>query len=464
MEQQKPLSPGIISLLTAERLILARRLFSFLFVGGVGALVNIACFSSLYALLERQMHNLAAYLIAFLLATEISILVNFILNDRITFRHLRIHQRSWRNRCLRFHTTSVGGTLLTFIISFCLLHMVHTSAIVAQSVALIIATAFNFTFHHLFTYHSGAKQPVHMIEVEATPELADYEPVQENFNVASTPETVEEQVMSTFSAPESGARADYEQGPVLSGEQLETLLKTLIIIPTYNERDNLPLLLKDIFSFAPRTDVLIVDDNSPDGTGDLADQLSQQDERIHVLHRAGKLGLGTAYIAGFKHAIAQGYDAAFEMDADFSHDPRYLPDMLHAIKDADLVIGSRYINGGATPNWTFSRRMISGCGNVFARFMLGIPVHDCTGGFRCYRRQVLEGIDLDSVQSRGYAFQVELTHRVLQGKYKIVEVPITFMDRRMGVSKMSRTIVLEAFTYVLRARFMKPRPGIRGAL
>lgn len=235
-------------------------------------------------------------------------------------------------------------------------------------------------------------------------------------------------------------------------------MKTLIIIPTYNELENLRPLLKELFSYAPATDVLIVDDNSPDGTGTLADELHEQNPQVQVLHRAGKLGLGTAYIAGFKYAVAHNYDAAFEMDADFSHDPRYLPDFLNAIEDADLVIGSRYIPGGNTPNWSFVRRMISGCGNIFARFMLGIPVHDCTAGFRCYRRVVLENIDLDSIQSQGYAFQVELAYRVMRQGFKIVETPIIFKDRRVGKSKMSRAIVLEAFTYVLRTKFGKKPP------
>ncbi len=230
-------------------------------------------------------------------------------------------------------------------------------------------------------------------------------------------------------------------------------VKTLIIIPTYNELENLPLLLNQIFMYTPATDVLIVDDNSPDGTGELAEETRKQNPHVHVLHRSGKLGLGTAYIAGFKYAIQYSYNVAFEMDADFSHDPRYLPDFLKAIEHADLVIGSRYIPGGNTPNWSFIRRLISGSGNIFARFILGIPVHDCTGGFRCYRRQVLESIDLDAIQSRGYAFQVELTYRVLKQGFKIVETPITFMDRRLGKSKMSRKIVIEAFTYVLRTRF-----------
>ena len=236
-------------------------------------------------------------------------------------------------------------------------------------------------------------------------------------------------------------------------------MKTLIIIPTYNELENLRPLLQEIFSYAQETDVLIVDDNSPDGTGKLADEIHNENPQVHVLHRAGKLGLGTAYIAGFKYAVAHDYDAAFEMDADFSHDPRYLPDFLKAIEHADLVIGSRYIPGGDTPNWSFLRRFISGGGNIFARFMLGIPVQDCTAGFRCYRRQVLESIDLDTIQSQGYAFQVEMAYRVMRQGFKIVETPIVFMDRRIGKSKMSRKIVIEAFIYVLRARFGKKPPA-----
>ena len=236
-------------------------------------------------------------------------------------------------------------------------------------------------------------------------------------------------------------------------------MKTLIIIPTYNEHDNLRPLLQEIFSYVPHTDILIVDDNSPDGTGELADELSSENPHVHVLHRAGKLGLGTAYIAGFKYAIEHNYDLGFEMDADFSHDPRYLPDFLKAIENADLVIGSRYIPGGATPNWSFLRRFISGGGNLFARFMLGIPVHDCTAGFRCYRRKVLESIGLDTIQAQGYAFQVELAYRTTRQGFKVVETPIVFMDRRVGKSKMTHTIFLEGFFWVLRTRFRK-QPSI----
>ena len=230
-------------------------------------------------------------------------------------------------------------------------------------------------------------------------------------------------------------------------------MKTLIIIPTYNEVDNLRPLIGEIFSYAPQTDILVVDDNSPDGTGKLADELSQENPQIHVLHRAGKLGLGTAYIAGFKYAIEQQYDAAFEMDADFSHNPRYLPDFLQAIEDADMVIGARYIKGGGTPNWSPLRRFISGGGNTYTRLMLGFGIHDYTAGFRCYRRRVLESIDLDSIESQGYAFQIELVYRVMRHNFKIVEIPIVFVDRRVGKSKMSRKIFIEGFTFVFRTRF-----------
>jgi dolichol-phosphate mannosyltransferase len=236
-------------------------------------------------------------------------------------------------------------------------------------------------------------------------------------------------------------------------------MKTLIIIPTYNEYENIPPLLKAIFSYVPQTDILIIDDNSPDGTGELVDEIGLTDKRVHIIHRTGKLGLGTAYVTGFKYAIAHNYDAAFEMDADFSHDPQYLPNFLTAIEHADLVIGSRYIPGGATPNWSIIRRLISGGGNIFARLVLGMPIHDCTAGYRCYRCEVLESIDLESVESQGYGFQVELAYRVMKQGFRIVETPIVFMDRRVGKSKMSRKIVLEAFTYVLRTRFSR-QPAI----
>jgi len=236
-------------------------------------------------------------------------------------------------------------------------------------------------------------------------------------------------------------------------------MKTLIIIPTYNEVENLPPLLKEIFEYAPETDVLIVDDNSPDGTGKLADEIRNENSKVQVIHRSGKLGLGTAYIAGFKYAIEHDYDAAFEMDADFSHDPKYLPAFLKTIQQADMVIGSRYIRGGSTPNWSLLRRFISGGGNIYARFMLGMPVHDATSGFRCYRSSVLHSIDFETMQSQGYAFQIEMAYRVSQRGFRIIEIPISFVDRRVGKSKMSRKIFIEGFLWVLRTRLGKQYAG-----
>lgn len=241
-------------------------------------------------------------------------------------------------------------------------------------------------------------------------------------------------------------------------------MRSLIIMPTYNERDNLPEIARAIFAAAPWANILVVDDNSPDGTGQVADQIAAQDGRLRVLHRAGKEGLGTAYIAGFKMAIAHNFDRVFEMDADFSHDPSYLPAFLRASENAELVIGSRYIPGGSTPNWTALRRFISGGGNTFARTLLRMPVHDCTAGFRCYHRTALEAIDLDSIRAQGYAFQVELVYRVLRARLRVTEIPITFVDRRVGQSKMSRRIFIEGFQYVMRTRreqglLPRPTPG-----
>lgn len=230
-------------------------------------------------------------------------------------------------------------------------------------------------------------------------------------------------------------------------------MQTLIIIPTYNERENLPLIVEAIFELQPEVHLLIVDDGSPDGTGDLADGLAAQDSRVHVMHRQGKMGLGTAYIAGFKWALERDYAFIFEMDADFSHQPKYLADFLAAAQEADLVLGARYVKGGGTEGWTKSREFISRGGNLYARMILWLPFHDLTGGFKCFRREVLETIDLDAVKSAGYAFQIELTYRAVKAGFKIAEVPIIFPDRTRGESKMSGAIVREAMLNVLKLRF-----------
>jgi dolichol-phosphate mannosyltransferase len=224
--------------------------------------------------------------------------------------------------------------------------------------------------------------------------------------------------------------------------------RALVVVPTYNERVNIPLLVPAILLQDRRLEVLVVDDNSPDGTGQLADDLARADPRVHVLHRPAKQGLGKAYIAGFKWALERGYDYVFEMDADFSHDPKFLPEFLHAIEDADLVVGSRYKSGVNVINWPMSRLLLSIGANQYARIVTGLPIADSTGGFKCFRRQVLEAIALDEVRSNGYAFQIEMTFRAWKKGFRIAEIPIVFTDRVEGQSKMSRKIVREAIWMV----------------
>jgi len=229
--------------------------------------------------------------------------------------------------------------------------------------------------------------------------------------------------------------------------------RALVIIPTYNERENLPNLVPLVLEQDPRLEVLVVDDNSPDGTGDLADALAGASPRVHVVHRAAKQGLGTAYRAGFQWAIENGYDYVFEMDADFSHDPRHLPKFLEEIQDVDLVIGSRYLNGRVTVvNWPMPRLALSYCANVYARWVTGLKLWDSTGGYKCYRRRVLEGINLEQVRSNGYSFQIETSFRAWKRGFRIKEITITFSDRNVGRSKMSGGIVREAVWMVWRLR------------
>lgn len=225
---------------------------------------------------------------------------------------------------------------------------------------------------------------------------------------------------------------------------------SLIVIPTYNEAENLEPLVSAILALDSGLEILVVDDNSPDGTGEIADRLSAELPGVHVLHRPGKMGLGTAYVEGFRWAIERGYDYVFEMDCDFSHDPGYLPTFLTMIESADLVIGSRYVDGGSTPNWGLLRRFISRGGNFFARFMLGLKTHDCTGGFRCYRREMLQRVPWEEIRLQGYGFQVGAVYYVERLGGRTAEFPIVFEDRRAGKSKMSSKIVVEAFAYVTR--------------
>jgi len=229
----------------------------------------------------------------------------------------------------------------------------------------------------------------------------------------------------------------------------------LVVIPTFNEAGNLAALVEQVLAQDAGLEILVVDDHSPDGTGQLAEALAQKQPRLHVLHREAKLGLGTAYITGFKWALERGYDFVFEMDADFSHDPAHLKDFLKAIVDADLVLGSRYLGGRVTVvNWPMGRLVLSYGANIYARWITGLRIWDLTGGFKCFRRRVLEAIDLSQVRSNGYAFQIEMSVRAWRKGFTPKEIPIVFVDRTEGQSKMNRSIVREAVWMVPRLRLM----------
>ena len=226
--------------------------------------------------------------------------------------------------------------------------------------------------------------------------------------------------------------------------------ETIIIVPTYNERDNLPPLVERLMRLPVAVDLLVVDDNSPDGTGKLADELAAANDRVSVLHRPGKAGLGRAYCAGFAWALAQGYEFVFEMDGDFSHNPDEIPNFLQAAADADLVLGTRYRNGIRVINWPLKRLMLSMAAAKYVQVVTGMPVTDPTGGFKCFRRRALEAIDLESVRSNGYSFQIEMTHKIWRKGMRVAEVPIVFTDRFQGSSKMAPGIVYEAIFMVWR--------------
>jgi dolichol-phosphate mannosyltransferase len=229
----------------------------------------------------------------------------------------------------------------------------------------------------------------------------------------------------------------------------------LVIIPTYNERGNIEKLIKEIFNQNLLLDILIVDDNSPDGTGDLVEELRKNEPRLFILHRLAKEGIGQAYLAGFKWALEHNYEYIFEMDADFSHQPKYLKDFLAAIKENDLVLGSRYIKGGGTVGWPWYRKLISRLGSLYAQLILGLKVKDLTGGFKCFRRKVLESIDLDKVKSSGFTFQIEMTYRAYKKGFRIKEIPIFFIEREFGKSKFSKKIFREALIRVWLLRIGK---------
>jgi dolichol-phosphate mannosyltransferase len=247
-------------------------------------------------------------------------------------------------------------------------------------------------------------------------------------------------------------------------EGFADLGRILVIIPTYDEAENVEPIVARVRASVPEAHVLIADDNSPDGTGELADKLAAKDDHVHVLHRLGKEGLGAAYIAGFRWGLTNGYGVLVEHDADGSHQPEQLHRLLEALRDADLVLGSRYVKGGQVQNWPRTREILSRGGNIYTRLALGVPLQDATGGYRAFRRETLEGIGLDQVASAGYCFQVDLAWRAIKSGFRVVEVPITFVERERGQSKMSQAIVLEAMARVGRWGVAHRAAQLRGLL
>lgn len=231
--------------------------------------------------------------------------------------------------------------------------------------------------------------------------------------------------------------------------------RVLVIIPTYNEKENIEKIISAVLKICSSSDVLVIDDNSQDGTGSIVKSFQKRTDRVYLFEREKKLGLGTAYLKGFKFGIKKRYDYLFEMDADFSHDPEDLPRFLEEIQKADLVIGSRYKNGVSVVNWPIARLLLSYFANVYARIVTGVPVKDLTAGFKCFRREVIESIDLDSIHSDGYGFQIEMNYWTFRKGYRIKEIPVIFVDRRSGESKMSKRIIWEAFWLVIRLRFLR---------
>ena len=234
--------------------------------------------------------------------------------------------------------------------------------------------------------------------------------------------------------------------------------ETLIVIPTYNEVENIEPLIKEVLETVPQVEILVVDDSSPDGTGEVVKKIAQEDSRVHLLSRAKKEGLGRAYVAGFKWALDRGYSVICQMDSDFSHQPRHLPTFFETIKDCDVVLGSRYMPGGETEGWPLRRKLLSKGGNLYARLILGLPFSDLTGGFKCFKAHVLRAIDLDSVGAQGYAFQMEMTYRAYKLGFSIKEIPIVFPDRLRGESKLSGSIFWESLALPWRLRLK----GIKG--
>lgn len=370
-------------------------------VGAAGAVVNTV---ALLALTEGA--GLAAWQ-ASPLATEAAIIGNFLLNDAWTFRDAR--GGSGAARLLRYNGVALGGMAITVAVLSLLTGVFGVSTLPANLLAIACAMAWNYLVNSRWTW--------------------------------------------------GGARAQRAPAPRARREE-HIAMRTLVIVPTYNERENIERLVPAILEQDERFDVLVVDDGSPDGTGQLARSMAARSHRVNVLQRVGKQGLGTAYLAGFRRALSWGYHSVVEMDADFSHSPADLPRLVAPVRagEAELALGSRWARGGGTRGWPLRRRLLSRGGSLYARAILGVGVQDLTGGFKCFSRQALRGLDLDSVRSSGYSFQIELTYRALRAGMRVVELPIVFTERERGVSKLSGAIVREALGVVWRLR-MEPAPA-----
>jgi dolichol-phosphate mannosyltransferase len=382
---------------SADRIQLLR----FCVVGAGGYVVNLGAFAVAMALLGQELIAAAA-------GFGLAVASNFWCNRRWTFDAV---DGDASRQATRFLAISLASCLFAAAILELLIELAAIPSLPAQGASIMAATPLNFL---------GSKR-------------------------------------WSFRDPAPATEA------AVSASVAEAAPNTWLVVPTYNEAENLePFIRKVLAQLAAATrehHVLIVDDSSPDGTGRIADRLATEFERVHVLHRPAKDGLGRAYAAGFKRALAEGAELVMEMDADFSHDPESVPSLIAAARGADLVLGSRYVAGGSVADWGLGRRLLSRAGSWYARTVLGVPVRDLTGGFKCFRREVLERLGLSAFQSAGFGFQIEVTYRAIEAGARVREVPIHFRDRRRGASKMSSRIVVEALYQVLRLRLRRDRPA-----
>jgi dolichol-phosphate mannosyltransferase len=378
----------------------------FLLVGLSGVGVNSG---ALFAFVEWAGLPL---LLAAALAIETSIWNNFLLNDAWTFGRGRRLRPRW-TRALAFHGTAATAAAINLGRLMLLVSSAGLHYLPANLIAIAVAAGVNYSVSTLWTWRP-----------------------------------------KPFSLPPSWARG---------GEPLRVDAKKVVVIPTYNEEANIKPLLISVLGLGPDYQAVVVDDGSPDGTGDIVAAMAAKNPRIHLIRRPAKLGLGTAYVVGFREAMALGTDAVFQMDADFSHDPADLPRLAEALREADVAIGSRYVPGGSTVGWTAGRRLVSAAANLGCRLMLGVPIKDVTGGFKGWRRRVIEALPLERIRSTGFAFQIETNYLAWQSGFAMREVPIAFMDRRLGRSKASLGIALEMAALVLRLSLGSPQPYLVGA-